>query len=411
MIPGRGRSKPGDSAMPQPDFIVQTPPLGDPQSPPPYKFDDVGLQMYSVLADASRLRAVCDRCLNSVIARAGGTSRVEPIAGISNGIVNIQLLRYPKIYSTAPGYENFGYTSQNELLISIPVVKRNALGIPVAVGLFAPFLWVDNAWSLITGRDVVGFAKTMGDFAVPGELWETDGCAVRTLGTSQASNGKIDKETLLSTGTVSMTPYMRPARARAVNPHDRNDKAPFGLLPDEEAIPLWPFGDIDRLYASNEFAAADPATLALMNAGAGMAVRSFALKQLRDASSPTRACYQAVIEGRSLVSGFTHGGLLPTTNITLSKFLFPNVIDQLGIAAQGDLISPLFGYWYRADFVLDDLVAEAEHCGGSSRVPAMPGCLPLLTTGVLTTLRFYQGMANAWLQALESCVPPPNKRP
>lgn len=399
--------------MAKADFIVQTPPQGDPQSPPPYKFDTVGLQMYSVLADASRLRATCDRCLNSVLAQAGSGTRIRPIAGISNGIVNIQLLRYPKIYSTAPGYQNFGYTSQNELLISIPVVKLNALGLPVAVGLFAPFLWVDNAWSLITGRDVVGFAKTMGDFAVPGEIWETDGYAVRALGSSQVGSSKVDKETLLETSTVALTPYQQPISARALALPDRGDSdAPFGLLPDEEAIPLWPFGDIDRLYASNEFAAADPATLELMYASAGMAVSSFALKQMRDAREPARACYQAVIEGRSLVTGFTHGGLLPTTDIRLSKFLFPNVIDQLGLAANGDVISPLFGYWYRADFVLDNLHAEAELCGGSGAgAPALPGCLPTLTGGVLGALRFYQTMARAWLQVIDGCLPAPPKRP
>ncbi len=397
---------------PLPDFIVQTPPLGDPQAPPPFSFDDVGLQMYSVVADATRLRAVCDRCLNSVIARAGGRSRIYPIAGLGSGIVNIQLLRYPKVYSKAPGHEYFGYSSQNELLISIPVVKTNALGLPVAVGLFAPFLWVDNAWSLITGRDVVGFAKTMGDFSVPPNLWDTDGCMVRALGTTQMSAGKIDKETLLATSTVSAMPLVQPSSLFAAKPPAKGEREPYGLLPDEVARPLWPFGDIDTLYANLDFAGSEASILDLMRASAGMAVRSFALKQLRDARTPGKACYQAVIEGRSSISGFNYGGLLPESEITLSKFLMPNVIDQLGIAAQGDLIKPLFGFWYEADFELGNLSNLVEHCGGDSRrSPTGRSCFDLLGIGLYSTLRMYKGMADAWLQTLESCVPPPRKRP
>lgn len=367
--------------------------------------------MYSALADASRLQAICNRCLNSVISAAGGSYRIEPVTGLNRGIVNIQLLRYPKIYSVAPGHESFGYTSQNEMLVSFPVVKKNALGLPVAVGMFAPFLWVDNAWSLITGRDVVGFAKTIGDFTVPAKLWQTNGCIVRTLGSSQFNAGKIDKEILLQTHQTTAMPFKLPISAYSAQPPgSRDDDQPFGLLPDEQALPLWPFGDIDALYASEQLMGVEATTIELMKASAGLSVRSYTLKQLRDGQQPGKACYQAVVEGRTTVNNFRYGGLLPESVIRLSQFKMPNIIDQLGLVAQGDEIKPLFGFWYESGFRLGSLANLAEHCGGQSNAAAGGGCLELATLGLHTTLRFYRGMASAWLRALDSCAPPPRCR-
>ena len=64
------------------------------------------------------------------------------------------------MFSTAPGHEQLGYSSQHELMFSIPVVFTNLFGIPLAVGMFVPHICVDEAFSMITGREVVGFCFT-----------------------------------------------------------------------------------------------------------------------------------------------------------------------------------------------------------------------------------------------------------
>lgn len=388
-----------------PDFIPQTPPLGDPQSPPPYLFDGVEVQSYSVLAEASKLTALCDRFLNKVAADNGANFRILPITGFGKGLVNVQLLHYPKMYSATPGFENLGFTFQNELLVSIPVVRTTSLGLPVAVGIFVPYLWVDNAWSLITGRDVVGFPKSDGQFTMPQNIWDTDGCEVAALASDTTTGGAIGQQIIFKTRKTAATPFVRAQQANMAARHVPGK--PFGLLAPDMARPLWPFGPVDLLFNSGELVAAESGIRDMLHASAGLGARCYALKQLRDPEDPYKACYQAIVEGHTAIRRFHQGGLLPETELEIPGFLTPDIIAQLGIVANGDKVSPVFGFWSNSDLALRDLKNLVERCGtGGSARPAASPCFDILRASVCGTLMFYKGMAEAWLDVMDDCIRP-----
>jgi len=392
-----------------PDFIVQNPPLGDPQAPPPYRFEDVGIQMFHVAADGAKLQAVCDTFLNTIAAQNNLPYRLNPLNGNSLGIVNIELLRYGRMYSMAPGHEQMGYSSQYELVFSIPVVLTNPLGIPLAVGIFVPHICVDDAFSMITGREVVGFPKVAGKFEMPSNLWEVDGCVVSTLAAdSYSANSRIDFKPLLETqlaGFAPMAPWSSTLRAAQVGPNDN------GALPDEEARPLWPFGPIDELYGRESQFAVDERVLNLLTQSAGIGLTNYSFKQFRDAEFPDKACYQALVEGMTSVYQFGAGGMLPDTDITIRDYASIRIIEQLGLEAQGTTIKPLFGIWYRADFTLNDLKNLTTRCGGLVGSPRPPhNCLQLWASSARSVLGFYQSMAEACIKAIDDIEPCGDRR-
>ena len=382
-----------------PNFIVQNPPLGDPQAPPPYRFEDVGIQIFHVSADGAKLEAICEDFLNTIAAQNNFPFRIHPLNGSSPGVVNVELLRYGRMYSTAPGHEQMGYSSQNELLFSIPVVFKNLFGVPLAVGAFVPHICVDEALSMITGREVVGFPKVDGRFQVPDEIWEVSGCKVSTLATHTYSpNSPIEFLTLLETNVAAapVSPWssLIPAAQACLGDN--------GVLPDDLARPLWPFGPIDQLYGQDAQFAVDERVLHLLKQSAGMNLTNYSFKQFRDAEHPHRACYQALVEGTTDVYQFGSGGLLPDAEITIHEYDSIKIIEQLGLDAQGTTINPLFGFWYRADFTLKDLKNLTTTCGTSVGPPLPPhNCLQLWATSTRSVLGFYQSMAKACIKAID----------
>lgn len=380
---------------PLPKFVVQSPPIGDSQVPPPYGFDNVGLQLFLVRADGSQLQNICDEFFNNILATAYGRFRIGPLRGNLPGIVNVGILHYSKMYSRASGHEHMGFSRQNELLISIPVVLRNSAGIPLAVGAFSPFIYVDNALSLITGRDVVGFTKDLGKFSVSAQSSDIGVSQVSTLAIkSYSSNQAIESKPLLETYSVDIEALLQsePIPAHSTTENDRPLR-----LQDELAKPLWPFGPVEQLYAGEEDFAVDKRIFNLLKQSAGVRMKNYTLKQLRDAETPDRACYQAIVEGTTDLRRFYGGGVLPRREITLHKYDSVNIIERLGLDAQGSKVDPVYGFWYRADFDLKNLRnLSGVEIAGSGR--ASQDCLHIWATGVISILNFYGSMADAWLR-------------
>lgn len=391
-----------------PDFIVQNPPLGDPQAPPPFRFEDVDIQMFQVAADGVKLEAICDYFINDFAAQNNYPFRIHPLLGSAPGIVHIELLRYGRMYSTAPGHEQLGYSSQHELMFSIPVVFTNLIGIPLAVGMFVPHICVDEAFSMITGREVVGFPKVDAEFEMPAEVWDVDGCVVSALAAQPYSpSSPIEFKPLLETKTTvaPLMPFSSDLLDSRVNLND------YGQLPGQVARPLWPYGPIDELYGRDSQFAVDPRVRHLLEQSAGIGLTSYSLKQFRDAEVPDKACYQALVEASTSIHQFGSGGLLPPTEITIHEYASIEIIQQLGLDTQGSTINPLFGIWYKADFTMTGLKNLATRCGGQVGQPYPPhNCVQIWATSARSVLGLYKSMAEACIRAIDSIDPGGNDR-
>lgn len=370
---------------PAPEFIVQEPLRNDPQLPPPYRFEDVSIQAFLCAANGANLQRLCDRFFNDIATRNGCGIRIDPLNGDGPGIVQILVQRYAKMVSLAPGYEDLGYSQQNELTFAVPVVLRR-YGMPAEAGFFSPYLFVDNTLSLISGRDAVGFAKVRGEFTLPADPSDVNGCAVSTL---------VAK-------TLTRQERVQPRLLFATQADAGVSSSAGSVLPDDEAKPLWPFGPVDKIYARGEVYALDMQVLSLLRASAGRMMESYSLKQFRDAVVPADACFQAIIGASTRSRRFRVGGELPKTRITLNQYGSIAIANALGLTLNGNELEPIYGFWYRADFDFDDL----RHLCISGGARTDPGrgphdCCADLAAFAGSTLRFYEGMAHAWLRALK----------
>jgi len=382
-----------------PEFLVQNPPLGDPQSPPPYRFEDVGISIYVVEADGQKLQASCDYFLNRVLARNNSPYRVAPLRGNDLGLAYIELLRYGRMYSAAPGHERLGYSRQNELLVAIPVVLKNRLGMPIAVGTFTPIVIVDQGLSLVTGRDVAGFPKIDGTLELPDDPWSDRVRSVSTLAIkTYASDTQVRLRPLLKvrqTADTWETRSFKSVEGQSQTAEPKNDHR----IRIDDAKYVWPFGPVDRLFSEASRYAVDGRIHKLLKESAGARLASFGLKQFRDAEIPDRACYQEIVRSDTRVVGFHGGGVLPSTEIEIHRYDSIDIADSIGIYRQGQIVKPLLGFWYHADFNLTDFENMTSRSGRGRRTD-YPDCYDHWATYAELSANLVRSYTRFWLRTM-----------
>jgi hypothetical protein len=300
---------------------------GDPPSPAPFQFADVCLRSFVARGDLDALTRICDAQLNLVPAEDCGF-HFAPLGRW----VFISVLTYPRMVTLDPKYADRGYTTQHELIVFFPVVRsvmsliasQASLLVPEEVSMFFPYVIVDNPWSMITGREVIGFLKLLGDFSpeppeqpvVPFEL------TVRS--------------DVLSPYTTN-TQMAREPIAIFTNDDSKLDAA-YGAVdvvqnPIDTLVELsWPWAQLteDMLDSAN------PAYIALCTRQLASGLQGFStvqLKQFRSHANSTDACYQALIRGEFTVSNVREGAVLPATVISLPPYDSIGIAKTLGLPA------------------------------------------------------------------------------
>ena len=140
---------------------------GDPQLPPPYRFPGVSITSFRLAASFRALQDLCDKFFNIGTLDERGFE-YRPLIPF----VDLEILYYPRMECTDPYFANMGFTSQNEVYFRFFVIKyRPFLGsilLPtLEVSTAFSLIMVDNPWSVISGREVIGFSKNLADFRLP----------------------------------------------------------------------------------------------------------------------------------------------------------------------------------------------------------------------------------------------------
>jgi hypothetical protein len=390
-----------------PDFIPQHPPLLDPQMPPPYRFDNVGMRIFMVPAKAVLLQNVCKHFFNDLAVREGLDFRINPITTITgDSFVYLQILNYPKITSKAAGQNNLGYVAQNEFLVSIPVVYENLYGLPLEVGMFTPFLFVDNDWSQIAGREVIGYPKVDADFDLDPDPAKIVGTKVRANALHDFAPGnRVRFEDVFEIADLSNTS----SSMQAVN---------MSLTEATELQNYWPFGPVPELFGPSSDNRVDEDVYELMLASAGVKVTSYTLKQFRNAVDPTKACYQAILDNEMKVDGVSGGGVYTDLDLKLYRHDSLEIAARLGINAPGGVVSPTFGFWYQANLELEEVGALYESCHGEGgtvvdeksptetgcSTPGSHDCVRIAMDLCEMNMQMYCRFANVWIDALSRCA-------
>jgi len=279
---------------------VETP--GDQQVSPPYMFKKMRSLWYALPADGDKLQRLCDKYLNR-------PSRGKPFYKNLFPYVFVQLNSYPEISAaSAPGQ----VMSAEEVGLSLWLLRLPDFGMP----FFQPFLFIDNPWSVVTGRSVFGFNKIYSSFDLG------DG--------SPEGFGETRVESLVFPSMESSLSLENILQVKT--------QAPPGILRDQDT-----FTDPSRFL--HELAGrlhkqllVDEREFRTATAGE-LGFELDTLKQFRDAERPETACYQAIVSTPMKIKKFQGGPLLGGEwSLDLKKYAsLP--IDELGIKSNQPVLA------------------------------------------------------------------------
>ncbi len=135
---------------------------------PPFVFRDVTARVFPVKANIARLQGFCNEYLNMDIP--------PRIAHFRPGVpyVYVTVLNYGKMSVESIRAQNLGWVSQHEVIFLVPLTRwREVRGLLVFQdwAFVSPFIFVDDALSQTTGREVYGWPKVAAELEADIPLW------------------------------------------------------------------------------------------------------------------------------------------------------------------------------------------------------------------------------------------------
>lgn len=309
--------------------------IDDPEIPPPYKFPGITIMSFQLPAMLDNLQALCDQLLNiGSLADRGFEYRAF------TDFVDMEIVTYPKMMFDQLPFSQRGFASQQELYFRFYVWKFELIGgLLFPTTLFPevcfPFIYVDNPWSMVSGRNVIGFPKAMARFdptpvlgANPFRI-TASALALKTFG----PDTKLDWQPI-----VEINPQIA---AAAVTEVPEGVWPWVGLAPSAKAM------------AKTKANLADPYLEELAQAFLADLPGIFStvqLKQFRDL--PSGACFQAVVKTPFTPYNLGLPKALPPVTITVNEYDSLKIPSSLGFPA-GAPIRPLLQYSISLDMSMD----------------------------------------------------------
>jgi hypothetical protein len=253
---------------------------------PPGTFSDTRFFYFFLKADPGRLQALCDRYF-------GGRIPYRALGTVALAFTHVE-----ELVGAEP---ERGRITYKDIAFWVPVWHERLC-------LFPPFIYVDEAATMVTGREVFGLPKQMGRFKMPVHIDE--------LPHTSAPEFSADvRGTLQACGPVNWRRLVEVRRHPTV-------AGPAGAFVGQIFDKI-----VDQFHDDSGKPGITPPT-------GPTTLRSVGFKQLRDAAEPTRACYQSIVEAE-LETVKVHGGqpLLDDFDVTLFDVPSHPVASELGLVA------------------------------------------------------------------------------
>jgi hypothetical protein len=322
----------------------------------------------------------------------------------------MMVINYGSMSAASARAQNFGWVAQCEVTFTVPLERwvRDEVTDAwrfVDWACVSPFIFVDDALSLSTGREVYGWPKVLAEVSADVPLWASNPRAPTRLFSLRTpiiadlydGGGEAMRELLqVDRDSVPRFTEIPPDPENPWNPLSilaGGARNAFGLM--EEAADM-----LVRAKARGYRHGWDPAALGPMCRVAGRNLLSFlpqqvgsllqpllgrnpldapeatglgidmiTLKQFRDTGDPTQACYQALVRSRMSIDRVNRCGLLGDYNllrgdptggyaIRVHHYAAQPIVDCLGLqvhrseANDGsavDILKPTFPFWTDVD--------------------------------------------------------------
>lgn len=325
-------------------------------------------------ASYAKLKVICDQHLNAALERGELPFRYEPLPAVNDrSLVFLEILQYDQMRSI-PLHDR-GYETQNEMLFGFPVMRS---GSKPGVAFFVPFVFVDNDWSVIAGREVIGYPKTYAEFELPSE---SSGATIKTrVFKTYGPNQHTTMEPIVT------IPDLEPGSDFS-SPSQGRELYPFGPIEDH-------FGDEGHQPQSAEVQAE-------LKKVTGLGVKAIAFKEFRDAGDSQYACFQEIVGFSTDLK--THlGGQVAESKpkVTITPYASLKIAEHLGLELENDVAKPVSVFVHHADFELGNLEVI---CSGSAPPPTTTpsGCTEILSDGLELTKDLVDTQAAQWQEAVD----------
>lgn len=297
---------------------------------PPYKQSGIHMTAWPLKASRAALQVVCDKAFNQP---SGGAVEYRPMLST----VLLAFANIPKVSSLDARDQNRGYVDEVDICFWMLVgayKEKNGKKELDHLVWYIPYIWVTNGYTMATGREVYGYPKAFG--------WANQPLHAHDQGPFWADALVIP----------TFTPETPVSRQRILDV----TRAPehFDTLTEwAEHEKTEAFLAIAKLLADVGEADCDWALLVnLAKDLLGLHVPSVFLKQFRDATSSTAACYQAIIESNFTIKGFRGAGLLPEGwSVDIRSYASHQIAENLGLGPGPYAVDR--GFWIDMDFSAD----------------------------------------------------------
>ena len=275
-------------------------------------------------ADAERLMTLCDQTLN-----VSQTFRYKYVPITSSVIL---VFADMLVSSRDERDVQIGLIPETEVsfwVLTTAMQKTRSGYIPHHLAWFLPYLLVDEANAIATGREVFGFNKLAAQFQKPGQIQKPEFTA-EVLGFKQFGTDFIaQREGLLELRASSS---VEPTRSSDLN-----------SIKNGIAAELFKNMSTNLGGGLVEFAAR------FINDHIPLVF----LKQFRDAQNTRKACYQRLIEAPLKVETFFEGGIfLQPYTLNIASLASHPLAQNLGL--KGAEQRSTLGVWMQVDFVLEN---------------------------------------------------------
>lgn len=338
--------------------------------PPPFTVPGVTARVFPLRASVNVLRSFCKNYLNVAPAEACELYPALPC-------VFLTVLDYGR---AAPELTNLGWVSQHEVFFGVPLGmwRHGPQGRRTFVKwvLNTPFIAVDNAGSLTTGRETFGWPKILAELKYNPEGWLIDPrnpLQFLSLDVKGISDEEPNVRLLDIEQRLDQNPSLAPPDLGLIDPFERLSRL---------SRTFWSIGfDLAQLLLGAPLAGFDPRIVGDRPEVLSTSLRRLSsfyrqpglsvvtLKQFRDAGAPTQICYQALVESRLSVARYNRGGFLGLYNLLQGDVTggfrirlnenpaFP-ILESLGLEVARErrsgghtqvLLEPFFPFWMSVD--------------------------------------------------------------
>lgn len=296
----------------------------------PLRITDITTYGFALKARRRMLQAFIDEQLNAV---SNGEIRYTAMEVPCDPDTTFMFHCYNDAKHCTSETEVVGYMTDRESAFLIPVWQHRKGSLLPELKMWIPYLFIDVAEGMVTGREVWGYKKSFAHIETP------PGPASASYLSCEANLFK--KFALTTPGQWGKIIQVR-GIARSGEPREPwtgYEHMARELIERIGAVSgLTKVADeLIRLYMSTH-------PLPVIN-----------LKQFRDAVDSSRACYQALVSSPTEITGWTGGHFLDGDyEIEITTCDSHQIVKDLGLAEQtgpdSTVIKPLYGFWCQVGF-------------------------------------------------------------